>query len=143
MKEKEFSMQTAGKYLDFLFEKCTTVLSLPEIRDSDYEPLKREYNDFLDRIINSDQFNQSIKENIAQQRNKIKEIGNIESKKKILKDGFNIIGIIIMFLTAAFTGFGAAVSGKNASEARRSMIEEIRNNLSHTQFLFGRQTSEL
>jgi len=46
-------------------------------------------------------------------------------------------------LTATFTGFVVAVIGKNASEARRTMIEEIRNNLSHTQFLFGRQTTGL
>jgi hypothetical protein len=137
MEQKEISIQTIEKFFQFLFSRCNAVLRLAEIRVSDYEPLKREYNDFLDRLLTSSQINKNVKESIIQQRNKISEIEKIEAKEKVMKDGLNIVGKIIMYASAALTGFGVSVSGNNSSEQRRTMTEEIRNNLSHLQFLIG------
>ncbi len=141
MEQKELSIETADKYLQFLFQRCNTILLSSEIKIFDYKPLKREYNDFQDRICASNQFSKDLKDFIIQQREKMVKIENSEKQKKVLKDGVNIISIIIMYLTAFLTGFGVSVTGKNASEQRRTMIEEIRNTLSHIQFLLSKSDS--
>jgi hypothetical protein len=41
------------------------MLISPEIKLTDYEPFKREYNDFLDRMLKSTDFEKHIKENIV------------------------------------------------------------------------------
>lgn len=70
------------------------------------------------------------------------KIENSEKQQKVLKDGVNILGFIIMYLSAFLTGFGVSAVGKNASVQRRNMIDEMRNTLSHIQFLLGRPTSD-
>jgi hypothetical protein len=142
MEQKELSIETADKYLQFLFEKCNSMLLFSEIKISDYEPLKREYNDFQDRLCKSTRFSQELKNFIILQRNKMAKIEHSEKQKKVLKDGVNVMSIIFMFISALFTGFGVSVTNKNASEQRRTMIEEIRNNLSHIQFLMGKSAPE-
>lgn len=73
---------------------------------------------------------------------RISEIEKSEAKKKVLKDGMNVVSRVVMVLSGIFTGLGVSVTGNNASEKRRTMIEEIRNNLSQIQFLLGNPSSD-
>jgi hypothetical protein len=47
----------------------------------------------------------------------------------------NIVSRVVMVLSAIFTGLGVSITGNNASEKRRTLIDEIRNDLSQLQFL--------
>jgi uncharacterized membrane protein len=136
MDQNLLSTETCHKDLQFLSQRCDSILLLSEIKISDYEHLKQEYNDFLDRIMKSTDFEQNIKEKIVRQRIRISEIEKSEATRKVLKDGMNIVSKVVMYLSGVFS-LGISVAGNNTSEKRRTIIEEIRNNLSQIQFLLG------
>lgn len=65
MNQSQRSTESCHKYQHFLFQRCDSMLISPEIKLTDYEPFKREYNDFLDRMLKSTDFEKHIKENIV------------------------------------------------------------------------------